>query len=427
MNDTQQPTQKNKFFYGWVIVAACLLLSATSTGILSYFNALFVEPVTATLQVSRAAFMVYNTFSTVTTMIAMPIVGGLYQKVSPKLLILMGACLGAGAHFLFSFSNSVGSFYFGAVLGGLGMCLFGGMPMSILLANWFNEKRGLVTGLAFTGSAIVSSLFSPLISRIIQEHGWRVAYRTTGTAILVIIIPTVLFLIRVRPEDMGLEPYGGAVQPQPGAGSGEKPGFSRAAALKMPAFWLFGLVVFIMGVITSSTQQQLVAYWTGTGLTAAAAARMYSVVMLVSVFAKVAVGGLFDKCSVRVSSTVCCLIASGGMASLILCTRGWGMLIPAVLFGVTTTLQVITTTFLTNKMFGEKDYSSLYGILNTVLFLGVSVGVPLSALVYDVTGRYTLVWSLYAVLMLIALAALLTADQLSKKAFAQQLTITRKE
>ena len=124
---------------------------------------------------------------------------------------------------------------------------------------------------------------------------------------------------------------------------------------------------------------------------------------------------------------MCCLIASGGMASLILCTRGWGMLIPAVLFGVTTTLQVITTTFLTNKMFGEKDYSSLYGILNTVLFLGVSVGVPLSALVYDVTGRYTLVWSLYAVLMLIALAALLTADQLSKKAFAQQLGITRKE
>lgn len=426
MNDTKKMEKKNGFFYGWVIVAACLLLSAASTGLLAYFNALFVEPVTEALAVSRTKFMINSTFSTVTTMIAMPIAGALYQKFSPKILMMIGAFLGAGAHFCFSISSSVGGFYFGAVLAGLGMCMLGGLPISILLSNWFNEKRGFVTGIAFMGSAIVSSLFSPAISEVIQQHGWRVAYRTIGVAILVVSIPTVLILIKVKPADMGLTPYGNHAQ-QKDTQLSPLVGFTRSEAFKMHAFWLFALAVFLMGVITSSTQQHLIAYWTGKGFTAAMAARIYSVVMLVSLFAKAGVGVVFDKCSARAASAACCLIASGAMVSLIMCTRGWSLLVPAILFGITTTLQVMTTTYLTNKLFGEKDYGSLYGIINTVLFLGVSVGVPLSAAIYDATGKYELVWMLYAIIMLIALVALVVADSLSRRAFKTQLGIIRKE
>lgn len=425
MENTQKKQDK-KFFYGWVIVAACLLLSATSTGLLAYFNALFVEPVTAALQVSRTEFMLYSTFSTVTTMIAMPVVGALYQKLPIKLLVLIGACFGAGAHFCFSISNNVWGFYFGAVLAGVGMCMFGGMPISILLSNWFNEKRGFVTGIAFMGSAIVSSLFSPTISGIIQNYGWRVAYRTIGIAILAITVPTALFLIKAKPADLGLEPYGGAAQGKEKEKAPEIIGFTREEAFRMRAFWLFASAVFFMGVITSSTQQHLVAYWTENGLTAGMAAQMYSVVMFVSLFAKAGIGVIFDKCTARAASVVCCLIASGAMVSLMVCTSGWSLIVPAVLFGITTTLQVMATTYLTGKLFGEKDYGSLYGIINTVLFLGVSVGVPLSAAIYDATGKYAPVWTLYAVIMLVAMLALAAADSFSRRAFKTRFGVTRK-
>ena len=44
--------QKKGSLYHWVIVFACLLLSAASVGMLSYFNALFLSPVAQSLQVS---------------------------------------------------------------------------------------------------------------------------------------------------------------------------------------------------------------------------------------------------------------------------------------------------------------------------------------------------------------------------------------
>ena len=75
--------KKTKFFYGWVIVLACMLLTAASTGILSYFGALFVEPVTASLGLGRTEFTMYTTFATVTSMLIMPVIGDLYQRFPP--------------------------------------------------------------------------------------------------------------------------------------------------------------------------------------------------------------------------------------------------------------------------------------------------------------------------------------------------------
>lgn len=425
MNRTKQ-TARKPFFYGWVIVGACLLLSATSTGLLSYFTALFVQPVTEALNVSRATFMVHSTIASVTTMFAYPIIGALFEKFSPKALILIGTCFGAGAHLCFSFSTNVFGFYIGAIFVGLGMCMFGGMPIAILLSNWFEEKRGFVTGIAFTGSAIVSSLFSPVISWIIQSYGWRLAYRTIGTSIFILVVPTVLFLIRVKPSDMGLKPYGSHEKREVENFSAPV-GFTRNEALKMPAFWLFAFAIFALGIITPGTQQHLVAYWSECGASATSAAQMYSVVMLCSMFGKIGVGGIYDRFSVKNASLICFLIAVAAMISLIVFNQGISVLIPAVLFGITTSLEVMASTYLTSKFFGELAYGALYGLINTVLFLGVSIGVSFSALIYDITGGYFLCWGLYAVIALVAMVCVLTANQSSKKAFRDQLHIERKE
>ena len=62
--------RRTKEWYCWVIVAACLLLSAASIGMLSYFNALFVTPVCESLHIARSSLSLMSTFSTVTTMLS---------------------------------------------------------------------------------------------------------------------------------------------------------------------------------------------------------------------------------------------------------------------------------------------------------------------------------------------------------------------
>lgn len=412
-----------KRYYGWIIVLSCVILSASSTGLLSFFNALFVSLVTQSLHISRTAFMMTGTFSTVSTMLVMPFVGAFFKRYSMKSLLLLGGIMGSGAHFCYSFSPSVTGFYIGSIIAGFSSCFFGTVPMAILLANWFNEKRGFVTGIAFTGSGIVAALFSPILSTIITQYGWRTGYRVIGISILVLMIPTSLFLVKEDPETMGLKAYGSA--PSFPNHPKTESGFSRRQVFSTLPFWVFSVAVFLLGMITMATQQQLVAYWQDTGSSARYAATMYSVVMFTGMLSKILLGSVYDKTGVRFASIISCSIAAAAMLSLLFFTNGKSVVIPAILFGMTTSVQIIVSTILTSKFFGKKDYGSIYGIITTILYLGISVGIPLSALLFDVSGTYKTTWILFAILAVIALICILIADVLSQKEYQKVLNVPR--
>ena len=104
--------------YKWVILLCGIIITACGTGILSYFNALFVDPVTAALGVSKTSLMLYSTIATITTMIAMPIVGRLYRRFPIKPLMIVGTVFGASALFLYSLSSTVYQFYIGGFMAG---------------------------------------------------------------------------------------------------------------------------------------------------------------------------------------------------------------------------------------------------------------------------------------------------------------------
>ena len=416
--------KKTKFFYGWVIVLACMLLAAASTGILSYFGALFVEPVTASLGLGRTEFTMYTTFATVTSMLIMPVIGDLYQRFPPKALILTGALCGACSMLLFAAASTLPFFYGGAVLAGICISFCGGMPVAILLNNWFHEKRGLVTGIAFMGTGLFSAVFSPVISRVIVVWGWRRAYFVLACAILAILVPTTLFLIRMQPSEMGISPYGKAADVR--EEQAEAVGFTRREAFRMPSFWLFAFALFLVGIITFGTQQHLVAYWTESGPGAEGAARAYSAVMLTAGIAKIGVGALFDRFSVGKTSLFCGLVALGAMAGLPFFRDGWSILLPALLFGATVPLQVMLPTYLTSKLFGQRDYGALYGLFSSLLFWGAGVGAPLNALIYDRTGGYEAVWFLFSLLSIAMTAAMILSDLLSRKAFYEKFGKERK-
>ena len=108
--------RRTKEWYCWVIVAACLLLSAASIGMLSYFNALFVTPVCESLHIARSSLSLMSTFSTVTTMLLLPFVGKLYDHIPMKLLVLLGAIAGGCAHLCYSLAQNTILFYLGNII-----------------------------------------------------------------------------------------------------------------------------------------------------------------------------------------------------------------------------------------------------------------------------------------------------------------------
>ena len=82
------------------------------------------------------------------------------------------------------------------------------IPVSMMITNWFVKKRGLAMSIAMAGIGVGGTIFSPIITTLLEYYGWRHTYQIMALIILVLAFPAAFFLLRKSPQDMGLLPYG---------------------------------------------------------------------------------------------------------------------------------------------------------------------------------------------------------------------------
>ena len=122
------------------------------------------------------------------------------------------------------------------------------------IANrWFVTQRGLVIGLFSAGNATGQLVFLPLFGVLIEQHGWRLSAIVLA-AVALVMIPLVLLLLRERPVDAHIPPWGGnAIEPAPTIKRNPlAEAFSAlGGASRSRTFWLLAGSFFICGASTN--------------------------------------------------------------------------------------------------------------------------------------------------------------------------------
>ena len=198
----QQTKTKKKFFYGWVIVFCCTLLVAAGTGIFVNCLGIFVKPVCEELGFDRGPFTLYSTIGGFVGMFAMLAYGELYRRYPQHIrkFIALGTVVCCGAFYGYSLSTKLWHFYALAAFYGTGSMTLAGISITTLINNWFVEKRGLATGLAFAGSGVSAAVMTPVLTTIVADFGWRMGYRTMSLVSLCLLVPAVLLIRVSRPK-----------------------------------------------------------------------------------------------------------------------------------------------------------------------------------------------------------------------------------
>src|SRR6476661_9385640 len=86
--------------------------------------------------------------------------------------------------------------------------------VATIATRWFEQRRGLVTGVLTAASATGQLIFLPVIAEITTRHGWRWASLVVAAAALC-VVPLVVAFMRDHPQDVGLTAYG-ATSSEPG-------------------------------------------------------------------------------------------------------------------------------------------------------------------------------------------------------------------
>ena len=142
------------------------------------------------------------------------------------------------------------------VVVGAGCGVTGSFLAAYIPARWFRSRQGLVVGLLMASNAAGQLVFLPTMAGLVTLAGWRVMSMALAAAAMV-FVPLVALLMRDRPEDLGLAPYGsgydGAARPAPAPGGNPMTAAfgSLAAGARSRDFWLIAGSYFICGASTN--------------------------------------------------------------------------------------------------------------------------------------------------------------------------------
>jgi MFS family permease len=184
---------------------------------------------------------------------------------------------------------------------GLGTGMTAMVLGATVATRWFGQRRGLVMGLLSASTATGQLAFLPLLAGLTAAHGWRAALLLVCGAIVVAGVGVVL-LMRDRPSDMDLAPYGeSAIQPVPpqpaslGALLGMPIHVLRDAA-RVPTFWILFFSFFVCGASTNGLiQTHFIAMCGDYGLAAVGAASMLAMMGFFDFFGTLGSGWLSDR------------------------------------------------------------------------------------------------------------------------------------
>jgi sugar phosphate permease len=287
---------------------------------------------------------------------------------------------------------------------------------AVVATRWFDARRGLVLGTLSAANATGQLVFLPLLAGVIDRHGWRAAALVvSGAALIVFVIA--LVLLRDRPEDLGLRPYGRhSDADSTSAAAALAPFAALRLAFHSQAFWILAGTFFICGLSTNGLiGTHLIAACHDYGIPEMRSAQLLAVMGIFDIVGTTASGWLTDRYSSR--HLLFGYYTLRGLSLLYLPftlesgAGGLGMF--AVFYGLDWIATVPPTVRLTGEAFGRENTGVVYGWIGASHQLGASVAAFGAGAIRTVAGSYQLAFWIAGALCVLAGGSFLTIGRRS--------------
>jgi MFS family permease len=363
--------------YGWVVVAATFLTMLVTAGAVGAPGVLLLplqrEFGWSTAAISSAMAVRLLLFGLMGPFAAAFINRYGVRKVTLTALglIASGLALSLAVHRIWQLIVLWG------VIVGVGTGLTALVLAATVSARWFNSRRGLIVGLLTASSATGQLVFLPLLASVAAHSGWRNALLIVCVLLAAAAIVAGL-LLRDRPSDLGLEPYGAPIAGAPAgvpataaaaASASSRPSVAAAALISLwdaahtRTFWLLFASFFICGASTNGLiQTHFIPLCSDRGLPEVAAAGLLAIMGAFDFFGTIASGWLSDRYSA--SRLLFWYYGLRGLSLLYLPFADFtytGLSIFALFYGLDWIATVPPTVSITVKSFGPERANLVFG------------------------------------------------------------------
>jgi len=374
---------------GWIVLATTFVTLVVTYGAW-YSYAVFLVALLREFGWSRS--LVSGAFSlfVLTHGMFAPVVGALLRRVGPRVVISVGSIVMGAGLWLTAETMAWWHLYLGfGGIAAIGMGMTAWVPSVVLISGWFPHRVGTAIGIVSAGIGVGIFGLVPLTQLMIDWWGWRWAYRVLALLIIGWVVPATLLLIRdPRRADRSASPgrsEGTTIIPPSQAY------WTLGAAARTWRFWGVAVVYFTGCFVTQMLMIHQVAFLVDHGVHALLAASVGGLSGLVSIPGKIGWGTLADRKGRELVYAIAfgAVIASIGLLVL----SGWypSSALPylyGVMVGLGYAVMAPVPSAVATDLYAGPSFSTIYGMLYTVMGLGLAAGTWSAGEIFDRTGSY---------------------------------------
>ncbi|MEZ5650096.1 MAG: MFS transporter [Burkholderiaceae bacterium] len=413
------------FYYGWVVIAIAFITMAIGVNARTAFSLLY-PPILEEFGWSRGVTAAAFSLGFFASAAYAPLIGTMMDRWGPRFVISVSAVSVAVGLALTTVIAEPWQLYatLGVLVvgGSLGMAYTG---HGSFVPRWFERKRGLAVGIAFSGVGLGAMAMFPWMQALIDGGGWRTACWSVALLVLVVVLPLNMLFQRQDPAELGLRPDGD-VAPAP-APAGQAPAvpanvvdrawvateWTLARAMRTARFWwlaggfISGMFTWYL-VMVHQTQ-----FLIDIGVSRERAAMALGVVPLFGVIGQIGFGHLSDRIGREWGWTIGCLGFVICYGTLLLMKSHTGMPLLALMVisqGVLGYAMTPNYGSIPAEIFQGSHYGSIFGWLSVSTAVGASAGPWIGGVIYDETGSYDMAFALGLVAAVLSSACIWMAS-----------------
>jgi len=390
--ETTMAGAKAGIYHGWLVVGTAFLIAFFGWGIGFYGPGIYLVALQqrhgwATADIASAVTAYYLLGATLILFAS-----GVFERFGARCVVSAGATAMACGAALLSLVSRPWHVYGAFAVMSFGWAAMSGAAINIIIAPWFDKRRGLAISLALNGASAGGVVIAPLLVFLIGRLNFAAALFCVAALMLATVVPAAAFVLRhKRPDerdgaDDGCHPMGAqASVPAPAAPA---PPWQLSAVLRSSDFQSVS-ISFALGLMMQVgflTHQ--VAYLSPI-LGPIATAWAVSLTTLSAVVGRLLIGLIIDTCDRRAVACGNFLVQSAGTALLAANPSTPMLYLGCILFGLGLGNLISLPGLIVQQEFPQQHFSRIVGLIVAANQFAFAFGPGLLGFLRQARGDYT--------------------------------------
>ncbi len=401
-----------RVFYGWYVAFACTVMMYVTVGVSYYGLSLFLRPLKEEHDWSNAVVSGATGTFFLLSGVASFAAGPKIDRFGPRVFLGLGITLTAIGAASVGFVTQIWHLYLAYALLAVAYGMGAVVPVSTLMSRWFIHNRAKAMMVSSTGVSLGGATLVPIGAKLIDRGGLSLAAPILGLLVFVVAMPVLLLVVSASPDDLGLEPDGGAAPPASSRldVASQYRVWSRKDAMGSASFWAITAAFFLaLAAQTAVLIYQLAFLQEDDKLgSRGAAALAVTTTTIGSIVARVVVSMFADRLDKRFMASVLFVLQAVAISGYLLVHSTVMIYLVAMIFGFTIGNIYMAQSLLVGELYGLMSFGTVYGMVSLVGQLGSGLGLIGMGRLIDAHG-YNLPFLLLAGADLVAAVVVLGA------------------